>query len=184
MFLMGWSKLVSKRKSRLVTIPMILPLSTTGKPEILCNCVSAMTSRTVMWLWIVIGSFTTPDSKRLTRATCAACFIAVIFLWIKPKPPSCAKAIANGASVTVSIAAERRGMFSCMLRVSCVARETSRGSTLEYAGTNKTSSKVRACCNKRMRKSLYPKRDYTDLRPKARAQMWDIKHKPLNTSQH
>jgi len=131
MFLMGWSRLVSKRKSRLVTIPTILPLSTTGIPEILWVRLSSSTSRTVMWLWIVIGSFTTPDSKRLTRATCAACFMAVMFLWIKPRPPSCANAIASGASVTVSIAADNSGMLSWMLRESCVARDTSRGSTLE-----------------------------------------------------
>ena len=80
---------------------------------------------------MVIGSFTTPDSKRFTRATWAACFMAVMFLWMKPKPPSCAKAMASGASVTVSMAADSSGMLSCMLRVSCVARETSRGSTLE-----------------------------------------------------
>ena len=44
----GWSSLVSKRRSRLVTMPTTLPFFTTGKPEILCSRCSARTSRTVM----------------------------------------------------------------------------------------------------------------------------------------
>src|SRR2546422_1141930 len=59
-------------------------------------------------------------------------------------PPSCAMAIASGDSVTVSIAAETSGMLSWMLRVSRVLRLTLRGRTLEWAGTRRTSSKVRA----------------------------------------
>ena len=44
----------------------------------------------------VIGSVTTPDSKRLTLATSAACSAGVRFLWMMPMPPSCAIAIASG----------------------------------------------------------------------------------------
>ena len=61
-----------------------------------------------------------------------------------PIPPSWAIVIANRASVTVSMAAETMGMLSEILRVSCVAKLTSRGNIDEWAGTSKTSSKVRA----------------------------------------
>ena len=131
-------------------MPTTFVPSTTGNPEILCKRVSAKTSRTVMCGWMVTGSLTTPDSKRLTRETWIACISAVMFLWIMPMPPSCASAMASGASVTVSIAADTTGMLRRIVRVNCVARLTSRGSTLECAGTNKTSSNVSAFCNKRM----------------------------------
>ena len=74
--------------------------------------VSASTSRTDIVGGTVIGSLTTPLSKRLTFATSAACFAGVMFLWMMPRPPSCAMAMARRASVTVSIAAETSGMFS------------------------------------------------------------------------
>jgi len=57
----------------------------------------------------VIGSLTTPLSKRLTLATSAACFAGDMFLWTMPIPPSCAIAIASRASVTVSMAADTTG---------------------------------------------------------------------------
>ena len=76
---------------------------------------------------IVIGSRTTPDSKRLTLATSRACSLAVRFLWMMPMPPSCAIAIASLASVTVSIAADTSGMLSEMFRVRRVWREVSLG---------------------------------------------------------
>src|SRR6266498_3113281 len=92
----------------------------------------------------VTGSRSTPDSSRLTFATSAACFFGGKFLWTMPTPPSCAMAIARRDSVTVSIAAETSGMLSWILRVSLVFRPTSRGRTFEWAGTRRTSSKVRA----------------------------------------
>src|SRR6266705_3480783 len=61
-----------------------------------------------------------------------------------PTPPSCAMAIARRDLVTVFIAAETSGILSWMLRVSLVFRPTSRGRTFEWAGTRRTSSKVRA----------------------------------------
>ena len=67
----------------------------------------------------------------------------VMFLCTMPMPPSCASAIAKRASVTVSIAADSSGIFREMLRVSWVRRLTSRGNTLECAGSSSTSSKVR-----------------------------------------
>ena len=73
-----------------------------------------------------------------------------MFLWIIPIPPSCAKAIAKRASVTVSIAAERIGILSVIPRVNFVWRETSLGNTVECAGTSKTSSNVKASCSNRI----------------------------------
>src|SRR5574343_648927 len=48
------------------------------------------------------------------------------------------------------MAADSSGRFRVMLRVSWVARLTSRGRTWECAGTSRTSSKVRAFCSSRM----------------------------------
>src|SRR5574343_2030869 len=72
-----------------------------------------------------------------------------------PIPPSCAKAMAKRPSVTVSMAAESSGKFRVMLRVSRVARLTSRGRIWEWAGTSRTSSKVRAFC--RIRTAFNPR---------------------------
>src|SRR5665811_936098 len=83
----------------------------------------------------VIGSLTTPLSKRLTFATSAAWALGGMFLCTMPMPPSCAMAMARRASVTVSIAADSSGMFSVMLGVRRVWRLTSRGTTVEWAGT-------------------------------------------------
>src|SRR3984885_2077902 len=72
-----------------------------------------------------------------------------------PMPPSWAIVIARRASVTVSIAADNTGNPSRMLRVSVVERSTSRGSTVEWAGTRRTSSKVRASSRIRMAHSTH-----------------------------
>ena len=48
------------------------------------------------------------------------------------------------------IDAETIGMFSWMLRVIRVRRETSRGRTVEWSGTSRTSSKVSALVITRM----------------------------------
>jgi hypothetical protein len=65
-------------------------------------------------------------------------------------------------SVTVSIAADTSGMFRLILRVRRVARLTSRGRTVECAGTRRTSSNVRAFWMTRMF-SPGAKRHYTLL---------------------
>lgn len=59
-------------------------------------------------------------------------------------PPYRAIEIAVRYSVTVSIAAETKGMFSVMFFVSFELVFTSLGRTSEYAGTSRISSKVRA----------------------------------------
>ena len=60
----------------------------------------------------------------------------------KPSPPCRAMAMARRDSVTVSMAAETSGMFSEILRVSCVCVFTSVGSTEDFPGTSSTSSNV------------------------------------------
>ena len=72
---------------------------------------------------------TMPDSNFLTRRTSPACSSIVMFLWMMPMPPFWAMAIAIGASVTVSIAAESKGIRSSMDLVRFVAVETALGRT-------------------------------------------------------
>src|SRR5580658_3109703 len=72
-----------------------------------------------------------------------------------PMPPSWAIVMARRASVTVSMAADSTGKPSRMLRVRVVERSTSRGSTAEWAGTRRTSSKVRASSRIRMAHSTH-----------------------------
>ena len=140
----GRSRRFSKRRSRLVTMPTTLPFSTTGRPDILrLRCARSSKSSRMRTLGAMItGSLTMPLSWRFTLETALACISGVMFLWMMPMPPSCAIEMAKRASVTVSIAAESKGRLSVMLRVSLVWSLTSRGSTVECAGTNKTSSKV------------------------------------------
>ncbi len=152
MFFTGWSRLVSKRRSRLVTMPTTRWPSSTGRPEMWWRRVISNTSRTVMVGVTVMGSFTTPLSKRLTFATSAACSAGAMFLCTMPMPPSCASAIARRDSVTVSMAAESSGMLSWIDRVRRVERLTSRGRTVEWAGTSSTSSKVSAFWMTRIQK--------------------------------
>ena len=57
-------------------------------------------------------------------------------------PPDCAMAMARRLSVTVSIAAETRGMLRPISRVNRVAVSTWVGMTSDAAGCSKTSSKV------------------------------------------
>ena len=102
------------------------------------------TSPTVVEGLIVIGSVTTPLSCFFTRETSCAWRSGERFLWTMPMPPSWARAIARRDSVTVSIAAERSGMFSASDRVRRVASATSRGSTREWRGVRRTSSNVSA----------------------------------------
>src|SRR5689334_13648184 len=87
-----------------------------------------------------------------------------MFLCTTPRPPSCAMAMARPASVTVSIAADSSGIFSEMVLVRRVWRLTSRGTTEEWAGSSRTSSKVRAFWTTRILPFLLcAKADYTRL---------------------
>src|SRR5262249_6825285 len=80
----------------------------------------------------------------LTLSTSAACSAIERFLWITPRPPSRASAMASSDSVTVSMAALTIGMLSVMWRENSDAVWTSRGCTSENPGTSSTSSKVSA----------------------------------------
>jgi hypothetical protein len=102
-----------------------------------------MTSRTRMSGVTVIGSRTTPDSKRLTFRP-RRLLGRRAFLVDDADAALLRDRDRESGSVTVSIAAETSGMFSAMLRVRRVARARSRGSTVEWAGTSRTSSKVSA----------------------------------------
>ena len=62
-------------------------------------------------------------------------------------PPVLARDMAISLSVTVSIAALKIGILSSISFVSFVFKLTSFGNTLDFCGTNKTSSKVNACLN-------------------------------------
>ena len=77
----------------------------------------------------VIGLVIMPDSERLTRSTSAACVRGSRFLWMTPMPPSRATAMAISASVTVSMAADRKGICSLIVAVRLVEVSMSLGVT-------------------------------------------------------
>ncbi len=139
----GWVRLRSNWRSRLVTMPISRPsASTIGTPEIRKRLISAAASRSGRSGPSVIGLRIIPLSLRLTRSTSAACRSMAMFLWRTPIPPARAIAIAISDSVTVSMAAETSGMLSGMVRVKREWVLTSRGWTVECRGTSSTSSKV------------------------------------------
>ncbi len=134
-----WS--VSKRMSRLVTMPTRTPsASTTGAPEMRYRPDSASTWARVSPGEQVTGLVIIPDSERLTRSTWPACSSAARLRCRMPTPPARAMAMAMRASVTVSMALETSGMASRMPRVSREDVSTSAGTTSEAPGTSRTSS--------------------------------------------
>src|SRR6185312_7003063 len=136
-----WS--VSNRRSRLVTMPISRPASsTTGRPLMRYFPHRASTSASVASGRTVTGWVIMPDSERLTRSTWDAWSATERLRCSTPAPPCRAIAIAIRASVTVSIAAETSGMFTVMLRLSRVRVRASPGARSEYPGTSRTSSKV------------------------------------------
>ena len=83
-----------------------------------------------------------PLAERLTFSTSRAWASTLRFLWMMPRPPSWASAIASAASVTVSIGAESTGMFRRIDRVRFVVASASLGMTPERRGISSTSSNV------------------------------------------
>ncbi len=77
---MGWSKLVSNRRSRLVSMPTSLPSSVMGTPEMRNLLISAWASATVFSGERKKGSMMTPFSERFTLSTWLACSSIVMFL--------------------------------------------------------------------------------------------------------
>ena len=116
----------------------------TGTPEILYRAIRSSASAIFCSGRTVTGSTIIPDSDLFTRSTSSACAEIERFLWMIPRPPCCAIAIARRDSVTVSIAAETIGMFSGTASVNRVRRSTSRGWARDRAGRSRTSSKVSA----------------------------------------
>ena len=140
-FLLG---LRSNRRSRLVRMPTSLFFaSTMGMPPILFSFINRNASPMVASSRRVTGSRIRPLSERFTLRTCSTWRSIDIFLCSIPTPPCLARAMANEASVTVSMAADMNGIFSVMFLVRRELMLTSRGSTCEYAGTSSTSSNVK-----------------------------------------
>ena len=143
--LTGWSRLRSKRMSRLVRMPTGRPsAATTGSPEISWRFISSTAAASFCSGPTVTGLTTTPVSAFLTLVTSSDWSAMLMFLWTMPMPPSRAIAIAVAASVTVSIADDTIGIASRMPGVSCVLTSTSLGMTSLSAGTSRTSSNVSA----------------------------------------
>ena len=123
-------------------IPTSLCPTVIGTPEILNFAMSSLASLRLCSGLRKKGSVMTPFSERFTMSTSSACSSIVMFLWIMPIPPQRAMAIAIWCSVTVSIPAERKGIFRRIVSVSLVERSASYGTISEYCGTSKTSSNV------------------------------------------
>ncbi len=122
------------RRSRRVRIPLSLPPTVIGTPEMWCPSMISRAWPTVASGGRVIGSTMMPFSDRLTLSTSRVWSSIDMFLWMTPRPPSCARAMASSASVTVSIGAERIGRFSVILGVSRVADVDLPGQQLGVAG--------------------------------------------------
>ncbi len=153
----GMSQRVSKRRSRLVRMPTSRWPSTTGTPLMRNFDMRASASRMGASGSMVMGSVIMPDSLRFTLSTSSAWRSGLRFLWTMPMPPNWARAMAMRLSVTVSMAAETRGIRREMSLVSWVLRSTWLGCTSEKPGTSRTSSKVRACSRGKVSmRSLFP----------------------------
>jgi hypothetical protein len=114
-----------------------------GTPEMRYFFIISWAS-TIFWSGsMVMGSMIIPLSDFFTLSTSMAWASMDRFLCIIPIPPSRAMVIAVLASVTVSIAALKRGIFKVILLVKIVLISTSFGTTSDLAGTSKTSSKVK-----------------------------------------
>src|SRR5947209_2479427 len=133
---------VSKRRSRLVTMPTSLPFLVTGMPEIRYCSMILCASRMVWSGEMVTGFRIMPLSDFLTLSTSAAWSVGESTRWMIPTPPSRAIAMASRASVTVSMAALTMGMLIVMRRVNRGRVSVSAGQSEDLAGTNATSSKV------------------------------------------
>ena len=134
--------IMSRRVTMPTTSPRAVPSTVIGTPEMLCSRISVRTSDEGALGGSVTGSAITPLAERLTFTTSRTWSSTDRFLWITPSPPCCASAIANAASVTVSIGDERIGIFSVILRVSRDETSVSLGTTSLRAGISSTSSNV------------------------------------------
>lgn len=131
----------SKAMSRLVTMPssFLLP-SVTGTPLMRNLAHSASASPSVASGCTVIGSATMPDSERFTRSTWLAWSSMERLRCSTPTPPWRAMAMAMRDSVTLSIAAERSGMFTRTFLETYEAVSISSGAMSDEPGSSSTSS--------------------------------------------
>ena len=102
---------VSNRKSRLVRMPTSFWPLMTGTPEMRYFFIKSRASDIFASGVMVMGSMIMPLSDFFTLSTSSACRSMGRALWMKPSPPSWARAMASLASVTVSMAALTRGRF-------------------------------------------------------------------------
>ena len=121
----------TKRTSRLVRMPTRHSPSTTGRPETRKSDIRSRASCTELRGEMVTGSRIMPLSLFLTRSTSRRWRSTGMFLWIMPMPPIRAMEMAMADSVTVSMAAESRGMRRGMEGVSQVVMSTASGVTSE-----------------------------------------------------
>ena len=132
--------------SRLVKMPTKrpreVPSSVMGKPETWWVAINVRARSRPSSGRRVTGSEITPFWLRLTVRTAVACELTSKFLWTMPIPPSWAKAMARGASVTVSIGADSSGIPMRIPLVRRVSVHAASGVMFEAAGTRRRSSKV------------------------------------------
>mmetsp|Transcript_108577 Transcript_108577/g.350501 ORF Transcript_108577/g.350501 Transcript_108577/m.350501 type:complete len:298 (+) Transcript_108577:109-1002(+) len=134
----------TKSVSRFVTRPRsrepILPFWVTGKP-VKPHCLrSSSSSESSMVGGMQIGSMMKPLLYFFTRMTSADCASTERFVWMTPRAPSSAMAMAMRDSVTVSIGLETMGVRSLILRVTWDSRQTSFTPKLMCPGRQMRSS--------------------------------------------
>ena len=122
---------LTKRTSRLVTMPTSWSPSTTGRPEMLYSAMTTRACSTVMSGGTVIGAMIMPDSDFFTFSTSSLCSAMLMFLCTTPTPPLRAREMAMRDSVTVSMAALTRGMLSLISGVSHDETSAASGRTSE-----------------------------------------------------
>ena len=121
---MDFSISVSKRRSRLVRMPTSFFPWVMGMPEMLYFLITSNASLIFWSGCMVMGSGIMTLTERLTFSTILRCKSGVRFRWMMPMPPSCARAMARLASVTVSMGELTRGQFNWIFCVNRVLTST------------------------------------------------------------
>mmetsp|Transcript_108581 Transcript_108581/g.350520 ORF Transcript_108581/g.350520 Transcript_108581/m.350520 type:complete len:298 (+) Transcript_108581:109-1002(+) len=138
------SRSCTKSVSRFVTRPRslepILPFSVTGKPVKPHWRRRSSSSESSIVGEMQIGSMMKPLLYFFTRMTSADCASTERFVWMTPRAPSSAMAMAMRDSVTVSIGLETMGVRSLILRVTWDSRQTSFTPKLMCPGRQMRSS--------------------------------------------
>mmetsp|Transcript_108579 Transcript_108579/g.350510 ORF Transcript_108579/g.350510 Transcript_108579/m.350510 type:complete len:298 (+) Transcript_108579:109-1002(+) len=139
-WLRSWTKSVSRFVTRPRSREPIFPFSVTGKP-VKPHCLrSSSRSTSFMVGAMQTGSMMKPLLYFFTRMTSADCASTERFVWMTPRAPSSAMAMAMRDSVTVSIGLETMGVRSLILRVTWDSRQTSFTPKLMCPGRQMRSS--------------------------------------------